>query len=258
MIGIRSPNHRFDASDWAFAYAIVLLTIPVCLSLVRLVGIWTCPESHIRTLFRSHAQSCCSGRHVSHQKPIAKRYPSTKSNQHYLETVKKSNAETHCGRKCMFIKNFIPISQYPNIPISQYNFISGYNFPNIPISQYPNLYWDIGISGYPNQEQLFKEARTNTHAKQASCYWALGPYCPPNSAFCLACVFRAPRAPKSMPSRTYCAVDGVGRGPSNKRPARHVFWCAATASRPPQFTWDLKRYPCKSEGKVHLNFHKCR
>ena len=148
MIGIRSPNHRFDASDWAFAYAIVLLTIPVCLSLVRLVGIWTCPESHIRTLFRSHAQSCCSGRHVSHQKPIAKRYPSTKSNQHYLETVKKSNAETHCGRKCMFIKNFIPISQYPNIPISQYNFISGYNFPNIPISQYPNIPIYIGILGY--------------------------------------------------------------------------------------------------------------
>ena len=124
---------------------------------------------------------------------------------------------------------------HPNIPISQYPNIILYRDTTFPISQYPNIPIYIGILGYrdahANQEQLFKEARTNTHAKQASCYWALGPYCPPHSAFCLACVFVPPGHQNTCQAERVVRWTVWADGPSNKRPAWHVFWCGATASR---------------------------
>ena len=98
--------------------------------------------------------------------------------------------DDHRGRKCAFVKTS---SQYPNIPIPQYNFISGYNFPNIPISQYPNLYWDIGISGCPREPGTTVQGGPHQHTCQAGLL-LLGPrpILPTAQRILLGMCFRAP------------------------------------------------------------------
>ena len=151
----------------------------------------------------------------------------------------------------------IPISQYPNI---FYIGIQLSQYPNIPISQY-TLYWDIGILGdwdigilgyrdigifqYPNipisqyngagrscRQHLQTHTRPHQHTCQAGVL-LLGsrPILSTAQHVLLVMCFRAPGHQNTCQAERVVRWTVWADGPSNKRPAWHVFWCGATASR---------------------------